>query len=72
MRTYTLLLFCLGLAAQLLGQPGGTPRIAQPISMPGDRVEDSYAIYSRLLESGPIEWRNASRRSEERRVGERV
>lgn len=62
MRTYTLLLFCLGLAAQLLGQPGGTPRIAQPISMPGDRVEDSYAIYSRLLESGPIEWRNASRK----------
>ena len=54
MRTYTLLSVCLGLAVQLLGQPGGTPRVAQPMSMPGDRSEDSYAIYSQLLKSGPI------------------
>jgi hypothetical protein len=62
MRTFTLLLTCLGLAAQLPGQPGGTPRFAQPMPMPGDRAEDSYAIYSQLLKSGPIEWRNASRK----------
>lgn len=29
--------------------------------MPGDRAEDSYAIYSQLLKSGPIEWRDAKR-----------
>jgi len=62
MRTFTLLLTCLGLAAQLPGQPGGTPRFAQPMPMPGDRAEDSYSIYSQLLKTGPIEWRNESRR----------
>jgi len=30
--------------------------------MPGDRARDAYAIYSELLKSGPIEWRNASRK----------
>jgi hypothetical protein len=30
--------------------------------MPGDRAEDSYAIYSQLLKSGPIEWRTAGRK----------
>ena len=30
--------------------------------MPGDRAEDSYAIYSQVLKSGPVEWRNANRR----------
>ena len=62
MRTFTLLLTCLGLAAQLPGQHGGTPRFAQPMPMPGDRSEDSYAIYSQLLKSGPIELRNTGRR----------
>jgi hypothetical protein len=59
---YTLFLTCLGLAAQLLAQPGGLPHAAQPMPMPGDRADDSYAIYSQLLKSGPIEWRDASRR----------
>jgi hypothetical protein len=62
MRTFTLLLTCLGLAVQFAGQPGGTPRFAQPMPMPGDRAEDSYAIYSQLLKTGPIEWRRAARR----------
>jgi hypothetical protein len=62
MRTFALLLTCLGLAAQLPGQPGGTPRFAPPMPMPGNRAEDSYAIYSQLLKSGPIEGRNTSRR----------
>jgi hypothetical protein len=62
MRTFTLLLICLGLAAQRPEQPSGTPRFAQPMPMPGDRAEDSYAIYSQLLKRGPIEWRNASRK----------
>jgi hypothetical protein len=61
-RTFTLLLICLGLAAQLPGQPGATPRFAKPVPMPGDRARDAYAIYSELLKSGPIEWRNASRK----------
>jgi hypothetical protein len=30
--------------------------------MPADRAKDSYAIYSQLLKSGPIEWRNVSRK----------
>jgi hypothetical protein len=62
MRTLTLLLACLGLAAQLSAQLGGTPRFAPPMPMPGDRAEDSYAIYSQLLKSGPVEWRDAPRR----------
>jgi hypothetical protein len=62
MRTFTLLLTCLGLATQLPGQPGWTPCFAQPKPIPGDRAEDSYAINSRLLKSGPIGWRNASRK----------
>jgi hypothetical protein len=62
MRTFTLLLTCLGLAAQLPGQPGGTPRSAQSMPVPGDRADDSYAIYSQLPKSGPIEWRNESRK----------
>lgn len=32
------------------------------MTMPRDRAEDSYAIYSQLLKSGPIEWRDASRK----------
>lgn len=62
MRPFALLLICLGLAAQLAGQPGGTARFAPPMPMPGDRARDSYAIYSPLLKSGPVEWRNASRK----------
>lgn len=58
----SVLLTCLGLAAQLPGQPRRTPQFAQPMPMPGDRVEHSYAIYSLLLKSGPVEWRNAARR----------
>jgi hypothetical protein len=61
-RTITLLLTCLGLAAQLPGQPHRAAEFAQPMPMPGDRVEHSYAIYSLLLKSGPVEWRNAARR----------
>jgi hypothetical protein len=62
MRTFTLLLTCLGLAALLPAHPGTTPRFAQPMPMPDDRAQDSYAIYSQLLKSGPIEWRNISRK----------
>ncbi len=62
MRALPLLLTCLGLAVQLPGQPGQTPRYAQTMTMPRDRAEDSYAIYSQLLKSGPIEWRDASRK----------
>ena len=62
MRTLTLLLTCFGLATQLSGQAGETARYAQSTSMPADRAKDSYAIYSQLLKSGPIEWRNVSRK----------
>lgn len=62
MRTFALLLTCLTLAAQLPGQPSQTPRYAQPMPMPGDRVQDSYAIYSQLLKTGPIEWRDVDRK----------
>jgi hypothetical protein len=62
MRALTVFLTCLGFAAQLLGQPAGTPSFAHPMPLPGDRADDSYAIYSQLLKSGPIEWRNANRR----------
>jgi hypothetical protein len=61
MRTCTLFLTSVGLAARLLGQLDGTPRFAPPMPMSGDRAEDAYTIYSQLLTSGPIEWRNASR-----------
>jgi hypothetical protein len=62
MRTFALLLTGLTLAAQLPGQPSQTPRYAQPMPMPGDRVRDSYAIYSQLLKTGPIEWRDVDRK----------
>jgi hypothetical protein len=61
MRSFILLLTCLELAAQMAAQ-AGTPHFAQPMPMPADRSEDSYAIYSQLLKSGPIEWRDVSRR----------
>jgi hypothetical protein len=38
------------------------PQFAQPISMPEDRADDSYQIYSLLLKEGPIEWRNEPRK----------
>jgi hypothetical protein len=62
MRTLAVLLTCLGSATLMPGQPSGTPRFAKPTAMPGERAEDSYAIYSQLLKSGPIEWRNVSRK----------
>ena len=62
MRVFIPLLIGLGLAAPFSGQADETPRFAQPTPMPADRTSDSYAIYSQLLKSGPIEWRNASRK----------
>jgi hypothetical protein len=62
MRIPVLLFSYLALAAQLLGQTGGTPPLAQPTPMPADRAQDSYEIYSQLLKSGPIEWRDAERK----------
>jgi hypothetical protein len=61
MRNLTALLIFVGLAAQFAGQDAGTQRYSQPMRMPEDRSEDSYAIYSQLLESGPIEWRDVKR-----------
>ncbi|MGA7245938.1 MAG: hypothetical protein WBX19_22330 [Terracidiphilus sp.] len=61
MRTFALLLTCLTIAARLAGQLSETPRLAQPMPMPSDRAEDSYAIYSQLLKRGPIEWRDVER-----------
>ena len=61
MRNRTVHLIFVGLAAQVLGQGAGAPRYAQPTLLPGDRPVDSYAIYSQLLKSGPIEWRDVSR-----------
>jgi hypothetical protein len=61
MRTFALLLIYLGLAARLLGQPSGAPHFAPLMPMPAERAEDSYAIYSQLLKSGPIEWRDVGR-----------
>lgn len=58
MRTVVLLLTCLGFAALLPGQPDETPHLAQAMPMPGDRAEDSYAIYSQLLKGGPYKWGN--------------
>ena len=57
----TVLLIFVGLAAPLQGQDGDARRYAQPTPMPADRAEDSYAIYSQLLEGGPIEWRQVKR-----------
>jgi hypothetical protein len=57
-----MLLTCLGLAIQLPGKPGRATRFAQPTPMQENRTRDSYAIYSLLLKSGPIEWRDVSRR----------
>ncbi len=61
MRTLLVLLISAGLTAPLLAQGGGAPRYAPPQPMPPSRAEDSYAIYSMLLRSGPIEWRDAKR-----------
>jgi hypothetical protein len=55
-------LTCLGTAACLSGQVGSPTRYAQPIPMPEDRAKDSNEIYSQLLKSGPIEWRNVGRK----------
>jgi hypothetical protein len=62
MRGVTPVLTYLALTALLPGQPEAAPRFAQPTPMPGDRAEDSYGIYSQLLKSGPIEWREAGRK----------
>jgi hypothetical protein len=35
---------------------------AEPAAIYADRVDDSYSIYSQLLVSGPIEWRDAKRK----------
>ena len=62
MKTFTLLLPCVGLPSLLLGQLDGTTTgFAKPMPMQPDRNKDSYVIYSLLLESGPVEWRNSSR-----------
>jgi hypothetical protein len=61
MRISTMLVVLGGLTAQISGQPGQTTRFAEAMFMPEDRAEDSYAIYSQLLKSGPLEWRAASR-----------
>jgi hypothetical protein len=61
MQISAVLLIFVGLAAQLLGEGGATQLYAQPMPMPGDRAEDTYAIYSQLLKSGPIEWRDVKR-----------
>lgn len=61
MRISTMLLVLGGLTTQISGQPGQATRFAEPMFMPEDRAEDSYEIYSKLLKSGPIEWRDASR-----------
>jgi hypothetical protein len=62
MRTFSLVLICIALVAQLRAQPSETPRHAQSMPMPGDRAQDSYAIYSQLLKGGPIEWRDVDRK----------
>jgi hypothetical protein len=48
-------------AAPSPGQPGER-RFAQPMPMQPERTKDAYTIYSQLLKSGPIEWRDVSRR----------
>ena len=62
MRNISLLLTCLTLGAHLAAQSSAAPRYAQPIPVPADRAQDSYQIYSQLLKSGPIEWRDADRK----------
>jgi hypothetical protein len=52
------------LCAVMLGAAQETPKppryaVAEP--MPLDRVDDAYAIYSVVLTSGPIEWREIKR-----------
>ena len=49
-------------AAPSPGQPGEGARFAQPVPMQPARTNDSYIIYSQLLKSGPIEWRDVSRK----------
>jgi hypothetical protein len=61
MRIIAVLLIYVGLAVQLAGEDSGKQRYAHPVPMPVDRYEDSYAIYSQLLKSGPIEWRDVKR-----------
>jgi hypothetical protein len=43
------------------GQSKKPPKYEKPVPMPAGRALDSYAIYSQLLQSGPIEWRDAPR-----------
>lgn len=61
MRTATVFTILAAFAAQVFGQNNGAPAYAQPMPMPSDRDQDSYAIYSQLLKSGPIEWRDVRR-----------
>jgi hypothetical protein len=61
-RSFIRLVIPLLLVTSLSGQSAGATRFAEPAPMPVDRVKDSYAIYSQLLKSGPIEWRNVSRK----------
>ena len=58
MRSVAVLLIVGGFAVRVAGQAAEPPRYAQPIAMPSDRDQDSYTIYSQLLKSGPIEWRD--------------
>ena len=60
-RKSAVLLIVAGLATQVVGQDGGAPRYSVPLPMPEERAKDSYDIYSQLLKSGPIEWRDAKR-----------
>lgn len=62
MRAFISLLIYMWFAAPFLGQAGEALRYAEATPMPMDRAKDSYAIYSQLLRSGPIEWRNVSRK----------
>ena len=50
------------LAGVAIAQTVAEPRYAAAEPMPLDRADESYAIYSMLLTSGPIEWRDAPRR----------
>lgn len=61
MRTLAALLIFVCFAVQLLGQDRRIPRLVQPTAMPSDRAEDAYTIYSQLLTTGPIEWRDVKR-----------
>ncbi|MDR3793175.1 MAG: hypothetical protein P4L03_07330 [Terracidiphilus sp.] len=59
MRISAFLLITAALTAPSIAQ--NIEHYALPLSMPADRAEDSYAIYSKLLKSGPIEWRSVKR-----------